>query len=130
MSSRRTRSTVTVKMIRQICEAAVPVGAQGSERRRAFRLPEVTRAILTLRDIGELAPSLVDLEAELPSSTYGHVCRGLVRNAFFAELVKLPGCETTLYQTRWQGRLVPGEPRYAPVRECTRILEGSSALLL
>lgn len=66
------------------------------------------------------------------------VVQGLIRSAFFIELVQLPGVESTKFEVRWAERLPSTDPRFASfdtcmdiflnaVRELLRAAPGSTA---
>lgn len=88
-------------------------------RFRMARLAEGARALL--REDPPLDDSLTRVEAQLDRRTATHAFRGLLRTAFFIEVVK-EDVSSTKFDVRWSERLrAASDPRHADFETCHEI---------
>lgn len=69
-----------------------------------------------------IAPNINIIREKISAKQYKKLGKGILRHAFLIELVKLPGCETTKYRTRWHSQL-NDDQRECSFSECLAIAQ-------
>ncbi|MDE0236690.1 MAG: hypothetical protein OXN95_05640 [bacterium] len=95
---------------------------------KSFNLPRTASAMSELPEMEPIQTGLIELMTLSNDALATHVFRGLIRQAFFIELVN-DEVTTTHYTVRWDHRLQQ-DPRYADDTKCLDVLGHTTDLLL
>ncbi len=109
--------------LKRICEEATDRSNGGS-----FSLPKTVSSVMQAPEMQQVKTGIADLEASLNKPLAHHVLKGLIRQAFFLELVN-DEVTTTHYTVRWDDRLQE-DTRYADDRNCLDVITHTTDLLL
>lgn len=101
--------------IKRIFESAIA--------KQRFSMPMMFRDLLAAATATGILKQHTAMTKTLGVSTADHVLKGVIRNTFLIELVKVPKIETTKFELRWSNRLERNDPRYASYDDCLQILD-------
>ncbi|MDY6804956.1 MAG: hypothetical protein SXA11_14275 [Cyanobacteriota bacterium] len=109
-------------------EAKVKDFLEGSVARENFNMRALFQELMPVLEIA-MGDDFNRIKNALPRRVSDYVFQGIVRSAFFIELVKIPKIDSTKFRVRWREQLRSRDPRYGSFEECFYLLEKLTAEL-